>query len=103
MTKALTWNSTEPQPSPFTDAGAPSIDRLSVPVRWLGGERVEGAVAAEPTDGSGFAFAVGKHRFHYDRLGLRRAESNGLTRPTCTALAIESAIPHLTTAPTLPV
>ena len=71
-----------PQPSPFTDAGAPSIDRLSVPVRWLGGERVESAVAAEPTDGGGFAFAVGKHRFHYDRLGP--AAGRVATRPACT-------------------
>ncbi len=61
-----------PQPSPFV--GAPPVHRLSIPVRWMSGERVEGAVPAEYSQDGGFAFAVGEHRFHYDRLGLRRAE-----------------------------
>ena len=60
-----------PQRSPFE--GAPSIARLSVPARWLSGERVEGAVTAEPAPEGGFTFAVGERRFHYDRLGLRKA------------------------------
>ena len=60
----------DPQPSsPFDSTRR--IDRLDLPLRWLSGAEVPEKVETTPTDG-GFEFAVGSHKFCYDRLGLRR-------------------------------
>lgn len=60
----------DPQPiSPL--APEISVDRLALPLRWLGGNEIPESVAAETVDG-GFAFRIGSRQFHYDRLGLRR-------------------------------
>ena len=56
--------------SPFDASRA--IDRLTLSSRWLPG--IEPPESAEPTPADGgFEFRVGDRRFHYDRLGLRRA------------------------------
>lgn len=47
------------------------IDRLVLPLRWLGGNEIPESAAATAVDG-GFAFRIGSRQFHYDRLGLRR-------------------------------
>ena len=60
----------DPQPSsPFDPTRR--IDRLDLPLRWLSGAEVPEKVETTPTDG-GFEFAVGSHKFRYDRLGLRQ-------------------------------
>ena len=53
-------------PSPFDLTRR--IDRLELPLRWLSGAEVPEKVETTPTDG-GFEFAVGSHKFRYDRLG----------------------------------
>ena len=58
-----------PPPSPF--GFGRSIEKLAVPVRWLGGATVDGPVTPVAADG-GFTFSVGDRAFRYDRLGLRR-------------------------------
>ena len=57
------------QDSPF--GAARSIDRMALPMRWLGGAEAPETVAPTPADG-GFEFSIGARRFRYDRLGLRR-------------------------------
>ena len=59
-----------PPPSPFDPAR--TIDRLSVPLRWLGADPAPESVAPLLSEG-GFTFAVGDRTFYYDRLGLRRS------------------------------
>lgn len=59
-----------PAASPFT--GDISIDRLTLPVRWLDSAGVPGAVTPAPIEG-GFEFEVGSRKFRYDRLGVRPA------------------------------
>ena len=56
--------------SPFDASRA--IDRLVLSTRWLPGVEPSGPVEPGPGDGR-FEFSVGDRRFHYDRLGLRRA------------------------------
>ena len=58
-----------PPASPF--APESSIDRIALPLRWLGGNEIPESATAETVDG-GFAFRIGSRQFHYDRLGLRR-------------------------------
>ena len=58
-----------PPPSPF--GFGRSIEKLAVPVRWLGGAAVDGQVTPVAADG-GFTFRIGDRGFRYDRLGLRR-------------------------------
>ena len=58
-----------PPRSPFEQGQ--SIDKVAIPVRWLGGVTVSGPVTPSVFDG-GFAFVVGDRSFRYDRLGLRR-------------------------------
>ena len=58
-----------PPVSPF--APESSIDRITLPLRWLGGNEIPEAATAETMDG-GFAFRIGSRQFRYDRLGLRR-------------------------------
>ena len=58
-----------PPASPF--APESSIDRITLPLRWLGGNEIPEAATAERADG-GFAFRIGNRQFRYDRLGLRR-------------------------------
>ncbi len=60
-----------PQASPFGPSGT-TIDRMTVPLRWLGGQEIPDSVAATPA-GDGFEFSIGDRKFRYDRLGLRRA------------------------------
>ena len=63
-----------PQPSPL--APSESIDKLAIPLRWLGQAEIpdkdEYAIAPTPVDG-GFEFSISDRRFRYDRRGLRRA------------------------------
>ena len=58
-----------PPASPF--APESSIDRITLPLRWLGGNEIPESATAERVDG-GFAFRIGSRQFRYDRLGLRR-------------------------------
>lgn len=58
-----------PPASPF--APESSIDRIALPLRWLGGNEIPESATAETVDG-GFAFRIGSRQFRYDRLGLRR-------------------------------
>ena len=55
-------------PSPL-DA-APTIERLELSVRWLGGADVPKGVSPTAVE-EGFEFSVEKEGFRYDRLGLR--------------------------------
>ena len=51
----------DPQPpSPFDSSGR--VDRVTVPVRWLGGVTVDGPVAPVESDG-GFTFRIGDRAF----------------------------------------
>ena len=59
-----------PPPSPFDPARR--IERIAVPVRWLGGADVDGPVTPIADDG-GFTFAIGDRSYRYDRRGLRQA------------------------------
>ena len=59
-----------PLPSPFDSSGA--IDRMALPLGWLERDDAPDSVEPTATDGGGFAFRIGSHRFRYDRLGLRR-------------------------------
>ena len=62
----------DPQlPSPFDSGGR--IDKIAVPVRWLGGAVIDGPVTPVAADG-GFTFRIGDRAFRYDRLGLRRED-----------------------------
>ena len=62
----------DPQlPSPFDSGGR--IDKIAVPVRWLGGAAIDGPVTPVAADG-GFTFRIGDRAFRYDRLGLRRED-----------------------------
>ena len=62
----------DPQlPSPFDSGGR--IDKIAVPVRWLGGAVIDGPVTPVAADG-GFTFRIGDRVFRYDRLGLRRED-----------------------------
>ena len=57
-------------PSPFDPSS--KIDRLAVPLRWLGGQDVpDKPVSPRPSDG-GFEFSIEDRKFCYDRLGLRQ-------------------------------
>ena len=56
-------------PSPFEPNR--SIDRLELSARWLRGGEVPEWVSPTAVE-EGFEFSVGKERFRYDRLGLRR-------------------------------
>lgn len=47
------------------------IDRITLPMRWLGGSVPQEAVTPAAVEG-GFEFGIGSRRFRYDRLGLRR-------------------------------
>ena len=58
-----------PPASPFAPESA--IDRIALPLRWLGGQEIPESATAERVDG-GFAFRIGSRQFRYDRLGLRR-------------------------------
>lgn len=58
-----------PPASPFAPESA--IDRIALPLRWLGGNEIPESATAETVDG-GFAFRIGSRQFRYDRLGLRR-------------------------------
>ena len=58
-----------PPASPF--APESSIDRIALPLRWLGGNEIPESATTTVIDG-GFAFHIGSRQFHYDRLGLRR-------------------------------
>lgn len=57
------------QPSPFDPSER--IDRMAVPVRWLGGAEVDGPITPASADG-GFTFPIGRSSYRYDRWGLRR-------------------------------
>ena len=59
-----------PEPASTFDPTLP-IDRLSMPLRWLGEVKDPETVTPTPAEG-GFEFSVGSHRFRYDHLGLRR-------------------------------
>ena len=60
----------EPAPaSPFDPDR--TIDRMSVPARWLTGASVDDSVTPTTSDG-GFTFRIGDRAFRYNRLGLRR-------------------------------
>ena len=62
----------DPAPvSPFDPSR--TIDRLPMTARWLFGVSVPEIVEPTPSDVGGFEFHVGKRRFRYDRMGLRRA------------------------------
>ncbi len=60
-------------PPPSSPFDASPIDRLAMPLRWLGGAEIpEQPVAPEESDGA-FEFGIGGRQFRYDRLGLRQA------------------------------
>ena len=48
-----------------------TIDRMELPLRWLGNLDAPDSVKPSPTNG-GFTFGIGDRVFRYDRLGLRR-------------------------------
>ena len=52
-------------------APASSIDRITLPMRWLDGSVPQEAVTPTAVEG-GFEFGIGSRKFRYDRLGLRR-------------------------------
>ncbi len=58
-----------PPGSPFDPTQ--SIEKLTIPDHLLRGAATDSPVAPEKVAG-GFTFAVGDHKFRYDRLGLRR-------------------------------
>ena len=55
-------------PSPFGQSRR--IDRVTLPVRWIGGVPIEGPTTPVE-DSEGFCFVIGGRTFRYDRLGLR--------------------------------
>ncbi|MYB84417.1 MAG: CRISPR-associated helicase Cas3' [Chloroflexi bacterium] len=59
-------------PPPGAFGASRLIDRIAIPVRWLGGADVDGSVRPV-TLGGGFTFAIGDRSFRYDRRGLRWA------------------------------
>ncbi len=60
-------------PLPLGPFGASQhIDRVAIPVRWLGGVDVDGPVAPSTVNG-GFSFTIGDRSFQYGRWGLRQA------------------------------
>lgn len=52
------------------DPGA-VIERITLPMRWLGGSVPQEPATPTPVEG-GFEFGIGSRKFRYDRLGLRR-------------------------------
>ena len=52
--------------------GGPAVERLAMPLRWLGGAEIPPEPIAVAEGAGGFEFGVGSRRFRYDGLGLRR-------------------------------
>ena len=63
----------DPTPaSPFDSDAAPPIDRVAMPLWWLGNAELPESVEPTPSGDGGFEFRVGERRFRYGRAGLRR-------------------------------
>jgi len=63
-------------PPAASPMGGPAVARLAMPLRWLGGAEIPREPIAPEFPESvagGFEFGVGRRRFRYDRLGLRRS------------------------------
>ena len=59
-------------PPAASPLGGPAVERLAMPLRWLGGAEIPPAPIAVAEGDGGFEFGVGSRRFRHDRLGLRR-------------------------------
>ena len=59
-------------PPAASPLGGPAVERLAMPLRWLGGAEIPPAPFSVAEGAGGFEFGVGSRRFRYDRLGLRR-------------------------------
>ena len=59
-------------PPAASPLGGPAVERLAMPLRWLGGAEIPPVPIAVAEGDGGFEFGVGSRRFRYDWLGLRR-------------------------------
>ena len=63
-------------PPAASPLGGPAVERLAMPLRWLGGAEIpQEPIAPEFPESvnGGFEFSIDRRRFRYDQLGLRQA------------------------------